>query len=1566
MKSNEEPGKPNSGSLESDVAIIGLAGRFPGAKNIDDFWRNLRDGVESISFFSNDELESLSTDLGKSDQPNFVAAGAVLQDIDLFDASFFGFNPREAEILDPQHRFFLECSHEALESAGYAPQTYKGRIGVYAGSSSSSYFLNNLNPNPDLVESLGRLQISLGNNRDHLSTLVCYKLNLKGPGVTVQTACSTSLVAVHLACQSVLNGECDIALAGGVSIDIPQKVGYFYKDGGINSPDGHCRAFDADSRGTIKGNGLGVVVLKRLADAIRDGDIIHVIIKGSAINNDGSLKVGYTAPSINGQAEVISEAIALAGVDPETITYIETHGTGTVLGDPIEIAALAQCFRAHTEKEAFCAIGSVKTNIGHLDVAAGVTGLIKTVLALKNRLLPPSLHFKKPNPKIDFGRSPFYVNTNLTEWSKGKAPRRAGVSSFGMGGTNAHAILEEAPPAEASSESRPRQLLVLSAKTSDALERANAQLAEHLKDHPDINLADVAYTCQVGRTAFNHRQMLVCKDREDALNTLETRDPKRIFSTFHEPRFRPVAFMFPGQGAQYVRMGSELYNFEQKFKEQIDTCSELLKPHLGLDLRKILYPNEDQIEEASQQLKQTFITQPALFVVEYALAQLWMELGIRPQAMIGHSIGEYVAACLAGVFSLEGALALVAARSRLMQSLPKGAMLVVPLSEKEVQPLLGEDLSLAAVNGPSLCVISGPTEAVDQLENCISERAPNCRRLHTSHAFHSSMMEPIFGAFTDQMQKVNLSAPKIPYISNLSGTWITSAEATNPDYWVRHLRHTVRFGEGVRELLKEPDRFLLEVGPGQTLSALARQHPDKAAGQLILSSLRHPNEEHSDVEFLLNTLGRLWLAGIEVNWSDFYARERRHRISLPTYPFERQRYWVEPQKQINVLNTRRASSEKKPDVADWFYIPSWKRSVPSELLKRSSQADQECCWMIFSHDCRLSSQLIGRLKQNGQDVTTVMVGEQFTKLDKSTYAINPERREDYQALLEELHKLGQIPQMIVHLWGVTPNDQRLTEEDIFEQSQKLGFYSLLFLAQALGEREIPNTLQICLVSNNMYEVSGSEFLCPEKATILGPCMVIPQEYPNITCRSIDLESSVPQEELIDQLMVELTAITSPSIVAYRGKHRWTQTFEAVRFNNQAETKTRLRERGVYLITGGLGGMGLVLAEHLAQSVQARLVLVGRSAFPESGKWKEWLEVHGDQDETSRKIRKVQELEGLGAEILVMKADVANREQMQNVLARANQRFGEINGVIHSAGVAGGGIIQLKTPEDAEIILAPKVRGALVLDAIFKKVKLDFFVLCSSLSSIGGGFGQVDYCAANAFLDAFAHHHALCDGSPIVSINWDTWQEVGMAVNTKVPADLEEARQLNLKRGISSKEGREVFDRILGSMLPQIVISNRDISVRMDQLIGLESLRDTEPFEKVGSSSLHPRPSLQSTYIEPRNEVERIIVDIWRDLLGIEQLGVYDNFFELGGHSLLATQVMSHIRKALKIDLRLRTLFESPTVAELSETVEKAKRMNPAAQVPAMAPVSRDSYRAWRSDSRVITSPVLDKKESEQL
>ncbi len=882
------------------IAIVGMAGRFPGADDVAAFWSNLREGRESITFFRDEDLDPDHVDPSALEHPDYVKAAGVLEGEDLFAADFFEINPKEAEITDPQQRLLLETAWHALENAGYDPETHVGNIGVFAGVGMNTYFLHNVLSRPEIFRSTPTLQLMIGADKDYVAPRLSYKLNLKGPSVSVQSACSTSLIAVHLACQSLRDFESDLALAGGCSLRVPQRTGYWYQEGSIFSPDGHCRAFDAGAQGTVAGSGVGVVALKRLEDARQAGDQILAVIRGSAINNDGPAKVGFTAPSVEGQVAVISEALAVADVDPGTIDFVETHGTGTTLGDPIEAEALAQAFTDPDEsREEPCFLGAVKTNVGHLDTAAGVTGLIKATLALHHREIPPTLHFNGLHPDIDFGDVPFAVNAERLDWPRPEGrPRRAGVSSFGIGGSNAHVVLEEAPApetSEASDTDRPWQILTLSARTKTALETLTDSLAEHLESQDPASgqsLADIAYTGRVGRRRFEHRRFLVCRDRDDAVRALRDRDPQRLRTSRQEARQRAVAFLFPGQGSQHPGMGKALYDREPVVREWIDRAAEILEPRLGLDLRDLLF---GEGEEAAARLRSTELAQPALYATEYALARMWQQWGIEPTAMIGHSIGEYVAATVAGVMRFEDGLRLVATRGRLMASLPTGAMLAAPITGIQAAELTsGTGLSIAAVNGPTFHVLSGPEEAVEEIREELLEDGVEARRLHTSHAFHSSMMDPILDEFTAEVAKVELSAPNRPFLSNSSGHWITAEEATDPGYWARHLRQTVRFGQGLAHLLKDPATILLEVGPGRALSTLARQHSQKQADQMVLSSLEAAgkNADPAAETATEETLGRLWMAGVAVDWAGHAAGERK-RVALPGYPFERQRYWIE-------------------------------------------------------------------------------------------------------------------------------------------------------------------------------------------------------------------------------------------------------------------------------------------------------------------------------------------------------------------------------------------------------------------------------------------------------------------------------------------------------------------------------------------------------------------------------------------------------------------------------------------------------------------------------------------------
>jgi acyl transferase domain-containing protein len=1571
---------------QQGVAIIGLSGRFPGAVSIAQFWQNLRNGVESISFFSEEEMLAAGVDPRDLQAPNYVRARPILENIDQFDAAFFGYSPREAEITDPQHRLFLECAWEALEDAAYDARTYEGLIGVFGGTNISTYILSLLN-DPQALGLVNPYQLLAGNDKDSLTSSVSYKLNLRGPSFAVQTFCSTSLVATHLACQSLLNGECDIALAGGSSVRVPSKEGYLYEEGGMESPDGHVRTFDAQAGGSMFGDGVGVVVLKRLDDAIADGDHIYAVVKGSAINNDGSLKVSYAAPSVAGQAEVVASALAQANVLAESISYVEAHGTATKLGDPIEMASLTRAYRTQTEKTGYCAIGSVKTNVGHLDRAAGISGLIKTVLALKHEEIPPSLHYQRPNPEIDFEHSPFYVNTQLSSWKRGDKPRRAGVNSLGMGGTNAHVVLEEAPKQEPSGPSRSWQLVLLSARTESALDSIAANLSAYLQEHEESTLPDVAYTLQIGRRRFEYRRMLLCRTQEEALRLLAGGQggivgagavvmgggglggrpslPSLSWqsgSRVEQREDRPVVFLFPGLGEQFVGMAQELYRQEASFRATVDRCFAFLQARLGLDVRGVLYPETDAQAPSNgnghangkpaqatlnlrallerdgrspspehEQLKQTALAQPAVFIIEYALARLLMQWGIRPAAMLGYSLGEYVAACLSGVLSLEDALTLVARRAQLIQELPRGAMLAVALPESGVQRYLNEEINLAVINGPNMCVLAGPPQAIERLEAHLTGEDIAHRRVDTTHAFHSRMLEPARAALTDLARTVSLRAPQIPYISNVTGTWITAEQATDPAYWARHMCQTVRFAEGVGQLLQEAEHLLLEVGSGQSLCSFVKQHP--ACGRermaLVLPTLPSLYERQPADAYLLAALGKLWLAGVAIDWSGFSADEQRQRLSLPTYPFERQRYWLEASRRVVHGSAQEAGTadqlERIPDIANWFYAPAWKQAFRQNPFAWDELTESRC-WLVLIDNCGVGSQVVSALRQHGQQVVTVMPGASFIRHDDSLYTVRPGQRADYEQVLQDLRGLGKLLAGVVHLWTIT---QPTDEPGMLDEMLDTGFYSLLALAQALGDLEL-ETCTITIVSNGVQEVTGGEWLFPEKATLIGPCRVIPQEYANLHCRSIDLclpgPGHVLAGEMLDQLVEELACEPTDAVVALRGSRRWVQAFEPVKLESREHLTPCLREGGVYLITGGLGGIGLAMAQYLARTVQARLVLTSRSGLPPRSEWPCILEARGSEEGVGRQIRIVQELEAAGTKALVLAADVTNEAQMRRVVQQAMEAFGHIDGALHTAGVAGIGLMQLKTPEQAARVLAPKVQGTLVLERVLEGQPLDFLVLFSSItSSTGGGPGQVDYCAANAFLDAYAHRHSSRHGMTI-AIDWSEWQwnawEAGLTgYGSEAEAFFKQSRQ---QFGISFEEGAEAFKRILSCRLPRVVVSTQDFRAIVEQSkLFTASLVLQRTRESRQGRDMHPRPTLSSSYAEPRSELERKIAAIWEDILGVSPVGINDNFFDLGGNSLTGIDLMTRMRKSLKIQaLASYVLYEAPSVSAMARYIEQ--------------------------------------------
>ena len=1346
---------------ETDIAIVGMAAHLPGAPDISTYWTNLTAGVESIRVLSDGELLAAGEDPTRMRRQNYVPSAAVLDKFEHFDADFFGFSPKEAAILDPQHRHFMEVAWEALENAGHPPENFNGAIGVYAGCGMGSYFYFNLCSNPDLVDSTGMFLLRhTGNDKDFLATRVSHIFDLKGPSINIQTACSTSLVAVHYASQALLNGECDMALAGGVTIELPHARGYLYTEGEILSPDGHCHAFDARAQGTVFGSGAGCVVLRRAVDAVRDGDHIWAILKGSAVNNDGAAKAGYLAPSVDGQAKAIAEAQAMAGVSADMVSYVECHGTGTYLGDPIEVAALTAAFRETTDAVGSCRIGSVKTNIGHLDTAAGVASLIKVALSLHHRQLPPSLGYGAPNPSIDFETSPFRVNDRLTDWSS-DALLRAGVNSLGVGGTNAHVVLEQAPERVQSEDSDwPFQPIVLSAKSRGALEGAALRLAAHLRATDDP-LADIAYTLKEGRRAFERRRVLVASSHAEAADLLEGSDPRRVFNHDFLGDDPEVIFMFPGGGAQYAGMARGIYETEPVFADWMDRGLAILQPKLDYDIRSLWLPEKGAEAAANTALKRPSVQLPLIMITEYALAQLFQSWGVAPKAMVGHSMGENTAACLAGVMSFEDCIGLVHLRGSLFDTIAPGGMLSVPLSEADLRPWLVGDLDLASVNAPGLCVVSGPDAALDGLTAALAAVDVETQRIQIDIAAHSRMLEPILDRFGDYLRSIKLHSPSLPIISNTTGEELTAAQATSPDYWVAHLRNTVMFQPCMATLTSTPNRVYLEMGPGRALSSLAQANG--VTSTAVIAALRHPDQRMADDQWHMAAIARLWACGVPVDWVPIWGEARRNRVVLPTYAFQRKPYFIEPGTAAKV--PAKALPTRNDDLSAWGWKPHWTPTSATFDIDDLAEAPVQS-WLVFLDGEGLGAATTARLRAAGHRVTTVRPGDAFGRDGANGYILAPERgRDGYDALIRDMVAAGHPPTRVAHFWLVTRGETFRPGSSFFHRNVEQGFYSLMFLAQAIAEENLPRPIHLTVVATGSAAVKSEALTYPEKSTIVGPLRVIPRELPGVTVSSLDVVlPAAPRRGVADlsavtsQVLEDLLADPLPVVAAVRGEKRYVQDLRAVELTDDSFA---LPQGAHVLITGGFGGIGLTIAEDLIRRFGAKITLVARRSLPDRDTWGGYLATHNPADPLARRILALQRLEALGGEVLVVPADVCNEQDMQAALTSGMTRFGAVRAVIHGAGVVDDGPLMTKSPAQVEEVFAPKLHGTQVLHRLFPDGSLDLMVLFSSTSTVTGPAGQIDYVAANEYLNAYAKSRSG-DKTRVVALNWGIWTGVGMA------------------------------------------------------------------------------------------------------------------------------------------------------------------------------------------------------------
>lgn len=1490
---------------EFGIAIIGMSVRLPGANSVEQYWEHLVCGRETIKTFTEADLLKLGVSAAEMKDPQFVPAGSRIADGDLFAASFFGYSPREAEFMDPQHRNFLECSWEAMENAGYAPRSLRPSVGVFAGASLSTYMLFNVLGNTLVLDEESEFQAMIGGDKDFLSTRVSYKLNLKGPSVMIQCGCSSSLVAVHLAVQSLLNCECDMAIAGGVSIGVPQRIGYRYQANGLLSPDGHCRPFSAEAAGTVFGEGVGVVVLKRFEDAVRDRDNIRGVILGSAVNNDGSTKVGYTAPGLDGQAEVIARAHAVSGITADTVTYIEAHGTGTLLGDPIEVEALARVFRRSTDRKGFCGLGSVKSNVGHLDAAAGIAGLIKVVLMLEHKWLVPTLHVQAPNPNLALESGPFYLVSKVGEW-KEILPRRAGVSSFGIGGTNAHVVLEEAPERIPQASRRPFYLLSVSAQTEYALAETGRRLATFLENGNDDDLRNIAYTLHTGREAFKHRRSVVCRDTPDAAQLLVDSHMDRCLTAV-QSGISGVAFMFPGGGTQFCGMGQQLYEFEPRFRESIDLCAQALRPHF--DLTAMLYRCSPGGDIAAKELARPSIALPTIFATEYAMAQLLMSWGIHPTSMIGHSLGEYTAACLAGVFTFQDALSLVHYRGKLFERLPSGAMLGAYLPEEQAHGFTNESVSIAAINNREQCVFSGPTSSIERLEAVLAERGIECHRLYIDVAAHSSLVEPVISDFRRFVATLKLGPPLLPFISNLTGTWITPQDCMRPDYWAAHLRETVRFSAGLAEIFSQQDLVLLEIGPSRTLSSIAKAEQPHRAGS-IYASMKHPRDEASDIEVLYKALARLWNSGIAIDWRGFYKNDEHWRVPLPTYPFERKRYWIVPQNKAVARTHSRLSAQ--PDV----YMAGWK----SEPLKIDSAApcSPARIYILLMDRFGIGESLRRRLVEKGERVVAIEIGPRFKKRLDDHYVVVPTSESDLTSVLDVLDLSAETELKVIHLWSFTApsGSGRTRSDEVWRQS----IFSFMALGKAFSRCGNLPKIELIAASNGVEQVSGADEVLPEKAPLDIIGRVISQECENVVTKVVDVcfepDLQLAMERIAVQILEEAAAWDSATPIAYRGCRRWRRIFEPVDLAPGGPEYAGIRENGVYLMTGGLGALGPVIAHSFANQARCKLILTSRSPFPAKPEWHHWSHAGPMSEKEGRAIRTLLEIEAKGSEVVVLQADVSSKSDMNAVVNHIQLQFGKLDGVMHLAGVTGHNSLCLISDLDEGEFrrqCLPKVQGACVLEELLEPMDLDFCVLFSSTASLLGGAGMMPYAVANSFLDALAAVRNLRSEQRWITINWDAWYSEdasGILAKGKTALD---------RFAISTEAGLRILHRILAAGKPgQFVVSRGEMQARMDELDqGPVAGGATSP-----DSQCHDRPILAVDYVAPVTAMQRQIAETWADVLGVKRVGLNDNFFELGGNSLIGLRIASRLKRKLGLDVPVVSLFEGPTVLSLARIVER--------------------------------------------
>ena len=1509
---------------DDTLCLTGMACRFPGGADTPGlFWENLVNGVDASSALPDDRWDAVLPVSDDPDEPGavYTTSGAFIRDIAGFDARFFGISPREAARMDPQQRLLLEVTWEALESAGIAADQLRGsRTGVFIGMMAGSQY-GNLQFDLQGESCLDDPYFGLGISANVASGRISYVYDLRGPSLTLDTACSSSLVALHLAAESIRNGDCDTAIVGGVSaITHPDSYRQACKMRML-AKDGSCKTFDAAADGFAMGEGCGVVILERARQAAELGRRPLAILRGSATGQDGASN-GLTAPNGAAQVAVITRALARAGLRPADVDYVEAHGSGTVLGDTIEVGAIQQALGSGRDTKRPVVVGAVKTNIGHLIGAAGIAGLIKTVLALRHGQVPANLHLTAPNPGIDWDASPTLLPAATMPWPEA-GTGIAGVSSFGWSGTNAHVILErsilERPAQDEPEQLAPEdwQVLPLSAASSTAVDSVAGNLAEHLRAHPETSLADAAFTLQAGRSALKVRAAVVCRNSGDAIRELEEvggRVPVRTVAVGQRPR---VSFLLPGTGEQYPGMASGLYRTEPAFRDAVDRCAVAASAH-GVNLAKV-FGAPDSSSAPADPLGRLDEAHAAVFATDYACAWLWRHWGVEPSALLGYSLGEYVAACLAGVFSLEDAIGLVIRRARLVMEGPEGAMTAVALPADETSRLLPADVSVAALNGPMTTVVAGPVASMAELERGLGANGIAHQRLRTDRAMHSAMLEELRDKAAALVREVPREVPRMPFVSNLTGTWITAEQACDPSYWAAHMCGTVKFADNVGTLMAEGG-ILLETGAGNLRSLAAQILADRGERPVVVATLRTAADPADDRGFILRAAGSLWTYGVSLDWRAMRGDQPGQVTSLPTYPFEHQRFWpaigtsalsaektvLPAQRKPQPIETRSsaASGDGRLTEDSWLNAVQWQEQEPADGMPVGP-------FLLLADSLGVAERLAGQLAEFGP-CTIVAEGASFEDNGGGRFTVRPDSREDYAALVERLAVVGELPRTVVHLWSLTgdqPDGPDELSQDTVRLRQRLGFASLTGLTVALAGQSAEG-LRVLVATDHAHRVEPGELVAPGKATLVGPCLTLPQEYPGVACRTVDLPALASRPDdaggagLAGHLMTELAWPGSDVTIAYRSGRRLVRRHAAVVAPRRADGGLPLRDGGVYLITGGLGQLGLVFARHIARQVAApQLVLLSRGGLPPRDEW-EALLADGEDAADAGRVRAVLELEQLGASVFPHAANVSDPIAMSALVEEIHDRFGPVNGVVHGAGVtSASGFAMAAALTDSSVAehFAAKVYGTLVLSDVLSAEPLDFCLLQSSMSAELGGLGFTAYAAANAFLASFPDA-VRGDGAPVWrSVCWDAWQSTLEQISDGIGSALAE-------HAMTDDEALRALGVMYRTEQRVLVVSTADLAARRAKWVtGSDPLAGADP---LAESASVPAPA--------RGDYEGRLAALWREALGTDDIGLNDNFFELGGNSLIGLQLMNSIQKEFRVAVSVVTLFEAPTVAAMAQ------------------------------------------------